>query len=627
MPERTRQEITEELNKKVEQYKELDDMLRKLNKKIHDSKYAAEMLSGHEYSAEVDKTNAIEQRKVILGKYGQEFQDQLVSFFEGPEDMSDNSILDWICKNYVAVRLFTSSDFLEDNPVKGLYSTENKMHDAARMAKMFLLKYLPDPEAIYWGDAEHVPEDEDDYSRYMEDDFRSLEIQRESYLEDYSLETIKGWIKPHIGYVPKEVEEAEQTEPEEQAEAPDLNEPETDSLASFAKELKDAKTTFNSDEYKAIISFADNWENAPKAVHSDSPAKDKAAQLVCIKTAINAYLNHKGKDGVKKNVYKKLAAVEKLNQFVSEKLKGIKEEDLPSAETKGWFKQIKEDLPKDNIPAKFKNADLIAQKVSTAQAFGIDTNEAECARTLKCMDKIIRRSENRKDELWDMQKEFFNNPGNEVYSSGKLAAEAITSGIRKATLDKSTKAYYDDAIKFDGVYEFDDKSAAAYNYAKKMNLDITLKVKGKDTKYSWKSAESLIESIAKKAKNSSSVNEARKLKGILYEDFGNVNESVKEHLKTSEVIRAASRCASAEYNDKELIEKWPDINLQLSCYKKLFSGPHDYRSTTIDDIIDNYNKLEDRMAELAKPHVEKMKNEKLQKTDTPEKQKSKAHTL
>ena len=620
MPTKTKKEITDELSEKVSQYQELDNMLESLRETIADCGNYAAADDFHIFLNGLDSDNvnyipAEDQSKEILKKYGQALYNQIESFFEGPKDSDDSSVAEWVSRNYVAVRLFTSSDFMKHNSVEGLDFAEGSMHRAAQMAKMFLLKYLPKPESIYWGSDTHVPESEQNYNKYMADDFADLPARRKAYSAGHSLAWVKNKIASQVAVNP------------ENAEISGLNAPETDSLAAFAKELKDAKTTFNSNEYKMIISFTENWASARKEFHGDTPKKDAAAQLVCLKSAINAYLNHKGKDGVKKNVYKKLAAVEKLNQYVSEKLKEISEVDLPSAETKALFRKIKEDLPKDDIAPTYKDGELIAQKVNTARLFGQNTDAAECDRTLRCMDKIICRSESRKRELKDIQKEFFENPGQEEYSIGKLAAEAMERGISNTSIGKSTRAFYENAIESNMEYMFHDYDELTYNYAKKNNLRVTLEVSWEEKEYSWKDAEAMTVSAAKRAQGGD-----RNWKGILRENITRINRAVEEHLLKPDVLDSESKFAAAAYNDKELIEKWPEIKLRLGCYKEAFENEA-YVDEKISNIIEKYDQMEERMLKLAKPYLDKKRDNKLQKTDdelqntVAEKQVSKDHSL
>lgn len=88
-------------------------------------------------------------------------------------------------------------------------------------------------------------------------------------------------------------------------------------------ELNRAKTTYNSSQYTEIIDMLEAI-NRPEPKRENFPLNAEqmyVVKLLTLRKLIYKYIDHKLDSGVKQNVYKKLAAVEKLNQNISERLK------------------------------------------------------------------------------------------------------------------------------------------------------------------------------------------------------------------------------------------------------------------------------------------------------------------
>jgi len=96
----------------------------------------------------------------------------------------------------------------------------------------------------------------------------------------------------------------------EKANKIETDEQQREKFAKLSTQLKDAMTKVNSKEYRKIITLID------KLATGDSDLET----LMSTGVAINKYLAHKSKDGVKANVFKKLAAVEKVSKYIDKKL-------------------------------------------------------------------------------------------------------------------------------------------------------------------------------------------------------------------------------------------------------------------------------------------------------------------
>ena len=168
-----------------------------------------------------------------------------------------------------------------------------------------------------------------------------------------------------------------------------FNKIEKTKIDSIVDKLKNAKTFYNSDEYNQIIDVAKmlyHTDELPKKFKDSAktPEAIHAFKLASIKVRIDAYIEHKAKDGVKPNVYHKLAAVEELNRYVSEELNRIGVEHIPGGlpaitTVNGQVPMSLEEEP---------NASLLKSYHAYAGSLISDEHE-ECRRTLDCMGRIM----------------------------------------------------------------------------------------------------------------------------------------------------------------------------------------------------------------------------------------------
>ena len=160
-------------------------------------------------------------------------------------------------------------------------------------------------------------------------------------------------------------------------------------IDSIVEKLENAKTFYNSDEYNQIIDVAKmlyHTDELPKKFKDSAktPEAIHAFKLASIKVRIDAYIEHKAKDGVKPNVYHKLAAVEELNRYVSEELNRIGVKHIP-----GGFPAIT--TVNGQVPMSLKeepNASLLKSYHAYDGSLISDERE-ECCRTLDCMGRIM----------------------------------------------------------------------------------------------------------------------------------------------------------------------------------------------------------------------------------------------
>jgi len=99
----------------------------------------------------------------------------------------------------------------------------------------------------------------------------------------------------------------------------------------IAKSLKDAKTVVNSKQYNDLCKIFEVLAD-PKQSAALSEEKKKALLATAGKT-VNEYITHKAKDGVKPNVFKKLAAVEATSKFLEKKYAQYKDQTIRLGES------------------------------------------------------------------------------------------------------------------------------------------------------------------------------------------------------------------------------------------------------------------------------------------------------
>lgn len=271
----------------------------------------------------VDREDAFEMAEsvarvaaiAVQKDHGPSIASQLQSFFDGPEDASDEKVSQWVRDNYRVVRLLACSRMPEaskkiesSSPLFALCSFAEKVPAAVAMAKNFMLKYHK--EAVADGDKQ--PQlDEWDYQNLMQKNLKDLKHQHANLDETdkRSLDNTRTFLAESGGFYSDNREKFDK----------------------FAEDLENAKTYRNSKEYELLIKWVKHFNESESFIAKGdtyqgtrTDLQNYSMKLFGIKGLIKNYLNHKAKDGVKKNAYGKLAAVEALNSFVSQELEKYK---------------------------------------------------------------------------------------------------------------------------------------------------------------------------------------------------------------------------------------------------------------------------------------------------------------
>ncbi len=610
---KTRQQLSTELGAKAAQYKKLDDMLRELHQGYLDykeakDKYDDELAYGSEQSVSkaLRERNAVEnrlraQKQAIVNAYGGEISKQVKSFFAGPKGSDDESVAEWVKENYVMARFCMSSELLFTKPtissLNNLARVENDIHSAARTAKLFIVKHIPDEYDFCWGRDNHDRTNEYDYKDYMESNFEDLGKKNKDFLSnEKAIENLQNSFAPAA---------AVSADAGNQPAAQEM------SFKSFADELKAAKTTVNSSEYKNIISALEQLDKpgfGPWGEESGlTPGQNEAAKLLTVKMYVDKYIAHKGNDGVKKNVYGKLAAVEKLNEYLCKKINGANPQGFTKEPLSKLNKYI--DSAKQNVYLQYKKAD-IAENVGKARGIGVETTAEECTRTLRCMQRIIDGADPAKRAaLKNAQEEFFNYPGKD--SAGRELTEAAQKAIEESERlrfpSEKTVSELDSASGGDFIIS----RQAAYKYAQKYDVG-SIKVfdyKSQDhIRVPYKQyIKNLNAAVAESQKASkvyantegsgrSARNEAEDRQGDVSDMLGTLTGRVRGHLLANAGKNAT--IADLELTDKQLVEKWPELSLKFGCYKDVCAGDAE-DNADVKAIVDKYSAWEDRITALA----------------------------
>ncbi len=203
-----------------------------------------------------------------------------------------------------------------------------------------------------------------------------------------------------------------------------LNEEEIE-LDRLVGKLENASMFTDSGEYRNLISMTKMLNETEIVPHTEglTQKQNQAMKLAMIKTCVDTYLDHKAKDGVKRNVYHKLAAVEELNRYICKRMEDVGVWNIPDQKMHDelFFPKTVEDessILEIKHPQTYSTEEIEANVEKANQAdSGNSTTVDECARTLDCMARILMRAEHLKvpdtqiQELTAVREQFFRNPG------------------------------------------------------------------------------------------------------------------------------------------------------------------------------------------------------------------------
>ncbi len=179
----------------------------------------------------------------------------------------------------------------------------------------------------------------------------------------------------------------------------------------FGKLLHNARTFWNSDEYNDIEDMVSAFgkgieisklpdKRVQKAAADLGEREQHALKLFLIKDKLDAYITHKAKDGVKPNVFKKLAEVERLNKFVADRLRELHPQDIKFGEVvysvsniKGSYQEEYEAAAvKDELLADYSKDEDIDKIVAYGANWGSKPND-DLKNAGACMDRIMLKAQ------------------------------------------------------------------------------------------------------------------------------------------------------------------------------------------------------------------------------------------
>jgi len=164
-------------------------------------------------------------------------------------------------------------------------------------------------------------------------------------------------------------------------------------FAALGKELENAKTTVNSKQYKALTDTIKALGN--EKLSAKMTPEERKKLMVIAGITIADYISHKAKDGVKPNVFRKLAAVEAAGRYLDKALAPHRNDRFTLNNKKCQVSDISRSLEEQ-----YNAADFSSQKrYNELTAYnGIENKLAKfrnpnCRRyaehTNSCMNKII----------------------------------------------------------------------------------------------------------------------------------------------------------------------------------------------------------------------------------------------
>ena len=234
------------------------------------------------------------------------------------------------------------------------------------------------------------------------------------------------------------------------------------SLDTLIQKLKDAKTFYNSSAYKNIINVAEmlnKFEKLPatlggkkvEGLENLDKKQQHAYKMFAIRDMVDKYLNHKAEEGVKQNVYGKLAAVEELHQFVSQRIRDLAPAPFEVGGKQYDSKKVTVTFAEDErlvYDDAFVNSDdrrrltLYNEKDWEGLAFkaslrhNVEVDPKEGLRVSDCMGRIIRKAENKRAER---QRE--NDIVTDVGKTAEFSDPSIADNIRISNLEAMRKQF------------------------------------------------------------------------------------------------------------------------------------------------------------------------------------------
>ena len=280
--------------------------------------------------------------RLFKQNYGDVIQKEMAAMLAGPKEHSSNGALEWLESFPHLSALIGRSTGFAKACLSDREDFSQEHMDLAYQWQLFLKDGLPNKY-------------ESDYVKHSGAKADETFVKDEKRLYD------KAW---------KAVHKAEKTK-----------------IDSIVEKLENAKTFYNSGEYNRIIDIAKmlyHTDELPKKFKDSAttPEERHAFKLASIKAQIDAYIDHKAKDGVKPNVYHKLAAVEELNRYVCEELNRIGVKHIPDNELKTF--------EGDYAPtclAEEKGDMAVKNRLPNENMVGAE--KEECARVLDCMGRIL----------------------------------------------------------------------------------------------------------------------------------------------------------------------------------------------------------------------------------------------
>lgn len=388
-------------------------------------------------------------------------------------------------------------------------------------------------------------------------------------------------------------------------------------FATLKKQLENCKTFTNSSEYNKIIEALGDIGKPLSDKKSAKKLDDRqtyATKLLTIRELVQNYIKHKAVDGVKKNVFHKLAAVEELDEFLTVQIKSLGLKDKFAYGKKIFDPSVVE---KPQAKPRFKSNDIIEAYNSAKNRYKVTADQVETARTIYFMDKIIGKAEKTEQikDLKDMQRNFLECPGIEenMPTRGDMAKKATESlkksGQFRSMTDEKIKlfnsALKNNDTKSGYLTEISPKLQRIYQFAmiKDFSCKVNFESRGQKV-FSASSLNSTAKSEAKKAidaaehpgnyKTSDAAktfaeNLSNEIDGFHTAAYGYCLDNYGKDFQT---------LSNLKLNDVQLVEKWPEISLRFGIYQDCFDKSNKFYPQ-VKGLLDKYEGFEKRVQDLA----------------------------
>ena len=334
---RNRQTFINDFNEVKESWNDIQRLLMEARKEsLLLEKEAMKNPEGADFLENLKKAD--EPYLKIYEKYRETIWIQYEDLYRGPAKYDKDAVLDWIQRNTVIIALLSDTNFREslvdmDRSFNYATSAAYRPHSLCQMAKGWINAFKTEADI-----KKAIAEDG------TEIDLKKLEADNPKNSDlAFALEAAAAAFE--------KIEEDKKPDPAECASGMELFATDYSadkmSFSKFSKQLSDAMTSGDSDEYKKIIDAVKTFgrldkidnlldKNMAAGLKKLNPIQQQAFKMFLVKEKINKYIAHKAKDGIKENALAKIDLVEKLDKYVCDRIRELNPDPFEFGEGKKY---------------------------------------------------------------------------------------------------------------------------------------------------------------------------------------------------------------------------------------------------------------------------------------------------